>query len=98
MYLVIIAKVAARLFTIILFPVPPRLFVDPDDVIWNQGSVLIMVGTVRIDEETQEVNWDLYIVLPFVGLAEPRMIKIKPVSGEKETVDINAPAPEENPL
>jgi len=71
-----------------------RFFVHPDDVIWNQGSVLNMIGTVEIDKETQEVRWNLYAVLP-TELAEPRIITIKPVTGEKETVDINAPTPEE---
>jgi len=66
-----------------------RIFVHPDDVEWNQGSVILMTGRVDIDDDTEEVRWNPFLVLPDGDLAQKRMIEVKPVSGGKETIDVS---------
>jgi len=73
-----------------------RLFVNPKDVKWSQGSLLYFGGTIRVDEKG-DVSWNNQFIYPS-EIAMPKQFEIKPVeegAPEKETVDINLDESEE---
>jgi len=65
------------------------IFVNPKDVKWAQGSILIFGGIISIDDKTGNPRWNNHFIVP-TKLSLPKEIVIKPVSADaQEEVDIS---------
>ena len=69
------------------------IFVAPEDVVWEQGSVLKFGGTIAIDKNTSQPRWTNHFIIPTdLSLKkEATVIDIK-----AEEVEINLDEPEES--
>lgn len=63
------------------------IFVAPEDVIWEQGSLLQFGGTINIDEKTSQIRWTNHFILP-TDLAEKKEVIIVPIKTEEIDIDL----------
>jgi len=69
------------------------IFLDPRDVLFEQGSIIKLGGTGETDKK-ENIRWTHQFQIA-TDLAMPRELNVKPVSGGKEEVDLSLPSEEE---
>jgi len=67
-------------------PGSESIWVHPDEVLYEKGSLLIFVGVSSYDATKEQYRWNSHFVLP-TSISQPRIIEVKPV--DKESVDVD---------
>jgi hypothetical protein len=66
------------------------VFVSPDDVVWEQGSILIFGGTISIDDKSGQIRWNNHFIMPTELSMKREMIVKKTAPEEVDLGDIEA--------
>jgi len=63
------------------------IFVDPRDVLYEQGSIIKFGGTGELDKK-EKIRWTHQFQIP-TDVSMPRELNVKPVTGKQDEVDLS---------